>query len=201
MNGAIAPTHQSNLHAESKSKLIVICFKIFLHFCEDCGTFCVGERDKPGINGLVKRSGLIDLSASSNHWPISLIGVIVFGLIASSASSAFLVCRHIGLVGFIGLGLIVGCTGLLISLIDLGFAGHVSCIDFIGHVNLGDISLGNLGIISLVGSSTLVDRRIFNGIGGFNSNISLVNHISNISLIGVSDHSLNSLVGSSASFA
>ncbi len=60
LNGAIAPTHQSNLHVESKSKLIVICFKIFLHFREDCGTFCEGERDDPGINGLVKRSGLID---------------------------------------------------------------------------------------------------------------------------------------------
>jgi hypothetical protein len=40
LNGAIAPAHQSNWHVESKSKLIVICFKIFLHFCEDCGTFC-----------------------------------------------------------------------------------------------------------------------------------------------------------------
>jgi hypothetical protein len=60
LNGAIAPTHQSNLHVESKSKLTVICLKIFLHFREDCITFCEGERDEPGINGLVKRSGLID---------------------------------------------------------------------------------------------------------------------------------------------
>ena len=155
----------------------------------------MGERDKPGINGLVKRSGLINLSASSNHWPISLIGVIVFGLIALSASLASFVRRHIGLVGFIGLGLIVGCTGLLISLVGLGFADHVSSIDFIGHVNLGDISLGNLGIINLVGSSTFVDCWIFNGIDRFNSNISLVDHISIISLVGVGDLSLNSLVG------
>jgi hypothetical protein len=112
LNGAIAPTHQSNLHVESKSKLIVICFKIFLHFCEDCGTFCVEERDEPGINSLLKRSGLIDSSASSNHWLIGLIGVIGFGLIASSASAVSLVCWHIDFVGFIGLGLIVSIIGL-----------------------------------------------------------------------------------------
>ena len=43
LNGAIAPTHQLNLHVESKSKLIVICFKTPLHFLEDCGIFCEGE--------------------------------------------------------------------------------------------------------------------------------------------------------------
>ena len=43
LNGDIAPTHQLNLHVESKSKLIVICFKIPLHFLEDCGIFCEGE--------------------------------------------------------------------------------------------------------------------------------------------------------------
>ena len=63
LNEAIAPAHQSNLHVESKSKLIVICFKIFLHFREDCRTFCEGERDDPCINGLVKRNVLIGL------WP------------------------------------------------------------------------------------------------------------------------------------
>ena len=43
LNRDIAPTHQLNLHVESKSKLIVICFKIPLHFLEDCGIFCEGE--------------------------------------------------------------------------------------------------------------------------------------------------------------
>jgi len=53
LNGASAPAHLLNLQVESKSKLIVICFKIFLHFREDCGTFCEGERDEPSIFGLV----------------------------------------------------------------------------------------------------------------------------------------------------
>jgi hypothetical protein len=45
----------------------------------------------------------IDLSASSNHWPIGFIGIINFGLIASSASAASLACRIIGLVSLVGL--------------------------------------------------------------------------------------------------
>jgi hypothetical protein len=44
----------------------------------------------------------IDLSASSNHWPISLIGVISLGLIASSASMASLARRQISFVSLVG---------------------------------------------------------------------------------------------------
>jgi len=83
LNGAIARAHHSNLHNESKSKLIVICFKIFLHFREDCGTFCEGERDVPliGVNCLVKCSDLVDFMASS----ASLDSMV---LTESSASAA-----------------------------------------------------------------------------------------------------------------
>ncbi len=43
-----------------------------------------------GHNGLVGIIGLIELSASSNYWPIGFISVIGLGLIASSASTASL---------------------------------------------------------------------------------------------------------------
>jgi len=41
--------------------------------------------------------------ASWNHWPIGLVSVIGFGLIASSASAVSSACRLIGLVGLVGL--------------------------------------------------------------------------------------------------
>ena len=47
--------------------------------------------------------GLIESSASLNHWPIGLIGVIGLGLIALSASTASLARRLISLVSFVGL--------------------------------------------------------------------------------------------------
>jgi hypothetical protein len=46
--------------------------------------------------------GLIESAASSNHWPISLIGVIGLCLIASSASAASLARRLISFIGLIG---------------------------------------------------------------------------------------------------
>jgi hypothetical protein len=46
--------------------------------------------------------GLIELVASSNHWPISLIGIIGLCLIASSASAASLARRLISFVSLIG---------------------------------------------------------------------------------------------------
>jgi hypothetical protein len=48
------------------------------------------------------RIGLIESAASSNHWPISLIGVIGLCLIASSASAASLARRLISFVCLIG---------------------------------------------------------------------------------------------------
>jgi hypothetical protein len=44
--------------------------------------------------------GLIELAASSNHWPLGLIGVISLGLIASSASTASLARWPISFVCF-----------------------------------------------------------------------------------------------------
>jgi hypothetical protein len=99
LNTYIALTQQSNLLVESKSKLIDICFIIFLHFCKDCRTFCEGERDLPliGVNCLIKLSDIIDF-----------IGVI-------------------GLIGLDGLVRIVGlsCLNDLIGLIDLVKLGIV----------------------------------------------------------------------------
>jgi len=46
--------------------------------------------------------GLIESAASSNHWPISLIGVIGLCLIASSASVASLARRLISFISLIG---------------------------------------------------------------------------------------------------
>jgi hypothetical protein len=46
--------------------------------------------------------GLIDLPASSNHWPIGVIGVISLSLIASSASVASLARRLISFISLVG---------------------------------------------------------------------------------------------------
>jgi hypothetical protein len=59
-----------------------------------------------GISGLIGQISLVDSSALSNYWLISLIGVISFGLIGSSALSASvasLACQRISLNGLIGL--------------------------------------------------------------------------------------------------
>jgi len=59
-----------------------------------------------GISGLIGQISLVDLSAWSNHWLISFIGVIGFGLIGSSALSAsvaLLACQRISLDGLVGL--------------------------------------------------------------------------------------------------
>jgi hypothetical protein len=189
LNGAIAPAHQSNLRVESKSKLIVICFKIFLHFREDCGRFCEGERDNPGINGLVKRSGLIDFiglvvlvglvgldGLSCLEDLIGLVGLVKIVKLGISGRNGLDVLiglighiSQVGLIGLValvalghiahtGLGLncvgLVGYTGLLISLIGLGFAGHVGFIDFISLVGLGFI--GHVGLIDPIGLIGLV---------------------------------------------
>jgi hypothetical protein len=57
LNGAIAPTHQSNLHVESKSKLIVICFKIFLSSAKIAEDFVREKEVNPAS------------TASSSQWP------------------------------------------------------------------------------------------------------------------------------------
>ena len=59
-----------------------------------------------GISGLIGQINLVDSSASSNHWLTSLIGVIGFGLLGSSALSASvasLACQRISLDGLVGL--------------------------------------------------------------------------------------------------
>jgi hypothetical protein len=63
-----------------------------------------------GLVGRISHNGLIDviglslikLSVLSNHWLISLIGVIGLGVIASSALTASLACRLISFVSLVG---------------------------------------------------------------------------------------------------
>ena len=54
------------------------------------------------LSDIIGQVSLINLSASSNHWPIGLISVIGVSLIASSASAASLARRLISFVGLIG---------------------------------------------------------------------------------------------------
>ena len=194
--------------------MIVIYFKSPLYFHKDCGIFCEGEYQVKGDGYAIVRQRSIKSYNEANDErqhkrkdgnAINNLQLLAFGLItalghklASGLSMGFgrnkliklnTAFGHKDLIDLYNLG----SSKLIVKSFDL-----VGLVSIVGHVNIGDISLGNLGIISLVGSSTLVDCRIFNGIGGFNSNISLVNHISIISLIGVGNLSLNriSLVSS-----
>jgi len=152
LNGAIAPTHQSNLHVESKSKLIVICFKIFLHFCKDCGTFCKGERDEPGVNGLVKRSGLIDFIGLDDI--VVFVNFIdLFGLIGFIGFVDFIGDVGLnGLDGIVSLSLLFGIIGLY--LVDLGLVGY-------NGLGINGISLVDLGFFGVYGLTSFVDLGFF----------------------------------------
>jgi hypothetical protein len=130
-----------------------------------------------GISGLVGRISLVGR--------IGLDGIILTSLVGNSGLGGFsgisgLVGRislvgRIGLNGFIGLCIvsIVGHIGH-ISLVGLGdfsgnsgLVGQISLVSPIGLIGLiGLISLGNLGITSLVGSSALSARQ-FIGLIGF----------------------------------
>jgi hypothetical protein len=203
LNGAIAPTHQSNLHVESKSKLIVICFKIFLHFREDCGTFCEGERDEPGVNGLVKRSGLLDFIGLDDI--VVLVNFIdLFGLIGFIGFVDFI--GDVGIVGIVGLSCLddlIGVVGFTRSIksnndanderqqekkygkainnaeaVELTIiVSFIRFVDFIGVVGL-------VGLVSLVGLG-------FIGLLGF------IGFIGLIGLVGLIDIGLNGLISDS----
>jgi hypothetical protein len=206
LNGAIAPTHQSNLHVESKSKLIVICFKIFLHFCEDCGTFCEGERDEPGVNGLVKRSGLLDFIGLDDI--VVLVNFInLFGLICFIGFVDFI--GDVGIVGIVGLSCLdnlIGVVGFTRSIksnndandkrqqekkygkainnaeaVELTIVSFIRFVDFIGVVGL----VGLVGLISLVGFG-------FISLAGLIDLIGVIGLIGLVSLVGFS---LNGIIG------
>jgi hypothetical protein len=159
------------------SKLIVICFEISFHFCEDYRIFREGEY-QPYL-GLQPQFGL---RPQLGFW---------------SQNDLWLHQRlhqsYVSLVDFV----LIRIVGLVDCRIFNGICGLISNISLVGfiHVDFGNIlSLGNLGLISLVGSSTSVDCRIFIGIGNFvclfslgglTSGISLIGHIGCNGLIGI----------------
>ena len=138
----------------------------------------VGRNNLVDHIGLVSQNciiGLINLADLPNHWLIGLIGVIGFGLIASSTSAASLARRLLGLVSLDGLigrislvGFvdIVGLSGLisnisLVCFIGLGIVGFIGLKLVSWLIGLiGLISLSLVGIISLVGSSASSACRI-----------------------------------------
>jgi len=65
------------------------------------GLSFVGLNGLSGISGFIGQISLINLSASLNHWPTGLIGVIGLGLIASSASTASLAHQLICFVSLV----------------------------------------------------------------------------------------------------
>jgi hypothetical protein len=64
------------------------CLISLIRLC--CIIGLVGQTSLVGSISLISQISLIDSSALSNHWPIGLIGIIGFGLIALSTSAALL---------------------------------------------------------------------------------------------------------------
>ncbi len=121
---------------------------------------------------LIRQISLINLLPLSNHWPIGLIGIISFGLIASSASAALLAhwpCNfsaatcQVGPIGctcpssFNGVSGLIGQISLVgqISLISLsgisGISGLISHNGLVGFIGLGLVDFIDLSLVSHVG--------------------------------------------------
>jgi hypothetical protein len=161
------------------SKLIVICFELSFHFCEDYRIFREGEY-QPYL-GLQPQFGLrpqLGFWSQNDRWLRQRLHQ-----------------SYVSLVDFV----LIRIVGLVDCRIFNGICGLISNISLVGfiHIDFGDIlSLGNLGLISLVGSSTLVDCWIFIGIGNFGCLFSLGGLTSGISLIGrIGRNGLIGLVG------
>jgi hypothetical protein len=97
----------------------------------------------------------------SNHWPIGLIGVIGFGLIALSASAILLAHRpcnfaaatcQVGPVGCTSSNSFNGINGL-IGQIGLSLINSLSLISLVGLIDL--IGLSDTGIIGFIGHNGL----------------------------------------------
>ena len=100
--------------------------------------------------------GLIELAASSNHWPLGLIGIIILSLIASSATTASLACRLISFVSLVGsLTHRLFHKRLTASVIEATNIGRNGLDHFDGIIGLAGFGLNCLddfnGIIGLVG--------------------------------------------------
>jgi hypothetical protein len=160
------------------SKLIVIYYKNFLHFREDCLIICEGEWEEQsqqpkhdlvdhygvigrvdlidlikfvGYNGLVKCNGLVDF-----------IGVVDFVGLDRLVGNVGLSCLYdiIGLVDLVKIGIsIVGQEVGIVGLVDLGLVGHPG-FGLVGYTGLG------LDGSSLIDRISLVGPIGFSGISG-----------------------------------
>jgi hypothetical protein len=143
--------------------------------------------DFVGLKCLIGQFSLINSLALSNHWPISIIGIVGFGLIALSASAVLLAhrpcnftaaTRQVGPVGCISPNSFNSVSSLF-GLISLSLINSLSLISLVGLIGL--IGLGNTGIIGFIGH---------NGLNGHNGLVGI------FSLLGqVSQAGLNGLVG------
>ena len=160
LNGAIAPTHQLNLHVESKPKLIVICFIIPLHFLEDCGIFCEEEYQiKDDGYAIVKQqsANIPDAGDKQHRSNISNDNAYDERQLKKKDGKAIINPEAVELtIGFGDLSLINFI--LIIGLLAGYLVDYPILVSFIGLDIIGFISLGLIGLIgiSLIGINSLV---------------------------------------------
>ncbi len=161
LNGAIAPTHQLNLYVESKSKLIVICFKIPLHFLEDCGISCEGEYQvKDDGYAIVKQqsANIPDAGDKQQQSIISNDNAYDERQHKKKDDKAIINADAVELT--IGFGNLSGLIDfiLIVGLLAGYLVDNRILVSFIGLDLIGFISLGLAGLIgiSLVGIISLV---------------------------------------------
>jgi hypothetical protein len=149
--------------------------------CNQFGHFglidCIGLNGHIGRNGLIDHMGLVGHTdpASASINSLSLISLVCLSLISLVGLSLISLVGHIGLIGFIGLG--ISFIGL-----GIGYTGLIGLIiGPVGRVNLGGISLislmgligGHIGYgFGLVGLIGLISRI---GLNGHNDVIGLIN--------------------------
>jgi hypothetical protein len=167
----------TNIINGESSKLMVIYFKISLHFCKDCGIFCVGEyqvkddgyvivNQQPANipNAGEKRQQSIKTNNDTNdeRWHKKKYGKAIINIEAVDLTALGLI-GHNKLIGLIG---VIGCYKLIgnISLNGLNDLGSLDGI--IGLINFGHN--GFIGIGFIVGIISLI--KLFN----HNSLVSLV---------------------------
>jgi hypothetical protein len=213
---------QAAPHSNASKLIVIYCnSKISLHFHDDCGTFCEGDRENANKGNEVivqQQSNLPSLLslASATSTLAALDASALSDTLAEAASliSLFLVGQndlndHIGLVNLSDLGNDfvdhIGLVGLndLVCFINhngLGLIGPVGCtgpIRLIGDIGFGLISLVGLsgfGLVGLSGINGLIVRiglAGFVGLSGFGL-ISLVGIIG-FGLVGLSG--INGLIG------
>jgi hypothetical protein len=161
------------------SKLIVIYFKIFFLFCEDCRIFCEREWQVKDDGYAFAKQQSANIQEWEQQWQLNgHIGLVGPGLTGHPGLARLTgLVNHIGLIDFIDLHSLIslvgriGCNSLtsLIGLIGI-LNGHIGCngsLCCIGLVSL--IEIVNVGLIGFIGHISLIGH---NGLFGFG----LVNH-------------------------